>query len=279
MAKEIPNDVIAKWISVDPKASERVSLTPYNFVQNNPMLRIDPDGQLDFNPSEQELKANNLTNDDITRFKSVVDNISNIVKGNNDAMNAIIDNTGFSKEQILSDLEAGNGPCVNIAETPTGMSGTKTGIVVNPTLIKAFANIDPNNSKVLAEQTLGVAISLVHEYTYYGDEVTNATQDQWQTGQKSGEWLPLNNGFQLYDVERGKQNTIKFGKQNHKTSILPERGDAVAYLGYGKEVTLNDNGVRYSVKDKPKLQLLSYPPGRFPTNMIGTTILQTLRVK
>jgi len=32
---------------VDPLASERSWLTPYNFVQNNPVLRIDPNGALD----------------------------------------------------------------------------------------------------------------------------------------------------------------------------------------------------------------------------------------
>jgi len=35
------------WLSVDPLASERSWLTPYNFVQNNPIMRIDPTGALD----------------------------------------------------------------------------------------------------------------------------------------------------------------------------------------------------------------------------------------
>ena len=35
------------WLSVDPLSEERAWLTPYNFVQNNPILRIDPDGMLD----------------------------------------------------------------------------------------------------------------------------------------------------------------------------------------------------------------------------------------
>jgi RHS repeat-associated protein len=37
------------WMSVDPLAHERSWLTPYNFVSNNPVLRIDPTGMLDKN--------------------------------------------------------------------------------------------------------------------------------------------------------------------------------------------------------------------------------------
>ncbi len=38
---------IGRFTSVDPFAEERDWLTPYNFVQNNPILRIDPSGLLD----------------------------------------------------------------------------------------------------------------------------------------------------------------------------------------------------------------------------------------
>ncbi len=35
------------WLSVDPMSSERSWLTPYNFVQNNPIMLTDPTGMLD----------------------------------------------------------------------------------------------------------------------------------------------------------------------------------------------------------------------------------------
>ena len=42
------------WLSVDPQAHDRIWLTPYQFVQNNPLLRIDPNGKLDWKPGLDE---------------------------------------------------------------------------------------------------------------------------------------------------------------------------------------------------------------------------------
>ncbi len=40
------------WLSVDPMSAARPWLTPYNFVQNNPLMLVDPSGLLDGGPGD-----------------------------------------------------------------------------------------------------------------------------------------------------------------------------------------------------------------------------------
>jgi RHS repeat-associated protein len=38
---------VARWFSIDPMAEQRNNQSPFNFVQNNPVVRIDPTGMID----------------------------------------------------------------------------------------------------------------------------------------------------------------------------------------------------------------------------------------
>ena len=41
---------LSRFWTIDPMADERTWVSPYNYVQNNPLNRIDPDGKLDWEP-------------------------------------------------------------------------------------------------------------------------------------------------------------------------------------------------------------------------------------
>ncbi len=59
---EIPK----RWMSIDPLSSEFPDKSPYNFVSNNPINRIDPDGKADYYKSDGQWAGNDLVNDNRT---------------------------------------------------------------------------------------------------------------------------------------------------------------------------------------------------------------------
>ncbi|WP_262496279.1 RHS repeat domain-containing protein [Chitinophaga caeni] len=61
---------IGRWHVVDPMAQKRYWVTSYNYVQNNPMIRIDPNGLTDYilNKKTGEIKQVGEKNDDPDRI-------------------------------------------------------------------------------------------------------------------------------------------------------------------------------------------------------------------
>jgi RHS repeat-associated protein len=61
---------IGRWTTIDPLAQKRYWATPYNYVQNNPMIRIDPNGLTDYtlNKKTGEIKQVGEKNDEPDRI-------------------------------------------------------------------------------------------------------------------------------------------------------------------------------------------------------------------
>jgi RHS repeat-associated protein len=61
---------LGRWLNVDPLPDIRYAHTPYNYVQNSPMFRIDPDGLTDYtlNKKTGEVTQVGKTNDEPDRI-------------------------------------------------------------------------------------------------------------------------------------------------------------------------------------------------------------------
>ena len=55
--------VLGRFWGVDPMSSERVSFSPFNYVQNNPMSRVDPSGMLDAQYENEDAKRQDIMDD------------------------------------------------------------------------------------------------------------------------------------------------------------------------------------------------------------------------
>jgi RHS repeat-associated protein len=126
---------VSIWLSVDPKASERGWLSPYNYCQNNPIGRTDPTGALDGDYFKQDgtylgsdgiddkkvyvvnTSANTLTKNECLTIKSVVD-------GGKSGLGSIADNTISSNTTKLS---LNRDQLLNEARWIYGEGGSQTG--------------------------------------------------------------------------------------------------------------------------------------------------------
>lgn len=56
--------IVSRWISPDPLTEEYSSWSPYNYVMNNPIIFVDPDGQ--------KVELGNLTSSQITKYNASI---------------------------------------------------------------------------------------------------------------------------------------------------------------------------------------------------------------
>jgi hypothetical protein len=138
---QIKPEQVLRWMSVDPMANKREWLSPYNFVQNNPINRTDPTGALDWIPEVQETQN---SSGDVTSAQLVL----KAEKGDNAQTLAKFLNTDQSKANQLY------GTMKNGVVTPTndiaGVAPINAAIkdyVDNPDNYSSFkfGNLTPTN--------------------------------------------------------------------------------------------------------------------------------------
>ena len=89
---------VGRFLSTDPLAAQRSWLTPYNYVQNNPVMRTDPTGALDDNYS--------VDSDGKVRLEESTDDNYDVVYSKSDWDNGNLENGVTIKDTtILSELK------------------------------------------------------------------------------------------------------------------------------------------------------------------------------
>ena len=101
------NSKLGLWLSVDPLAELRPGLSPYNYCQNNPLNRFDPDGNIDLSAIKRE-------------YPKAYSALENIRERITPRMLQLYRNHGgeFSDEILLSDFENGKGPRLLVKDMP-----------------------------------------------------------------------------------------------------------------------------------------------------------------
>lgn len=55
---------IGRWMNIDPLGEKRYNVSPYNYVQNSPMYRFDPNGLTDFTLNRKTGEVKEIKNDE-----------------------------------------------------------------------------------------------------------------------------------------------------------------------------------------------------------------------
>lgn len=278
-------DPIAFAMNVDPLAHKAPYASPYAFCEGNPILYLDPDGRFKKNYNDAMLESVGVTKAQMQRFENIMSNVVNLVRDNPQAMNALEKTSGFSQSRIQSDLSDGHGPGIILEPGTLFKANTQgDGIHIDPQIIRKLASIDPGNTGELAQQALGVALLLVHEYGHNGDQTANGGRSSGQYNVHTthhADGSTMTDKQMLEGVSDLNIPMIRSGSQPWRKSLTGHRGDDVTTAGFGVNVSIKDDGSILMEKGKYSGTVLDGPPipASLPPNAQGSAVLSTLGVE
>ncbi|MGF7028647.1 MULTISPECIES: DUF6443 domain-containing protein [Sphingobacterium] len=268
------------WHAPDPMAEKFAYESPFVYAGNNPVRNIDLGGNLKLQYNAEELRTMGVSRSQIETFRTIVNNVGNLLNNNPLALEAIVNTTGFTAEKIINDLRPGEGPIVEFSLTGDGGAASSDRFVISPKDIQYLQNIDPANREAYNQQLLGIGLTLLHEYGHHGDKVTNDGNNTGQYITKFQERKIGNKTERNYDSDRIGGKNKKTGKQGYKTSLTGHRGTDIEVVGFGVEVRYNygQNVILPNAKysETTSTENLPTPPSELPENVRGDNIRQTL---
>ena len=113
------------WLNVDPLAAKMLNYSPYNFVRNNPINRIDPDGRTDYRIDGETQNINDGHTDlviNVTQkqFDKLQNKFNKGVSGYESYMNKVSVQNGYTTSNKIAD---GSGNRLNTIEMTSHKAG------------------------------------------------------------------------------------------------------------------------------------------------------------
>ncbi|MDD3875999.1 MAG: hypothetical protein PHT69_05225 [Bacteroidales bacterium] len=208
---------LGRFLSIDPLFSAFPSESNYIFSGNSPILYIDVDGKFKLEFSEEQLREWGVTEQQLQSFVNILNNIQSLVESNENAMQALINTTKLSRDEILKDLKNdGDGPVIKFMEGSRANAGSEM-MEIGVEIIKnlTFEDLDTY------EQAFGIALVILDEYSHIGDKRRN---EGLSTGDSD---LP---------------ETNRAGKQNWPWSPVGHRGEDPSVFGFGLRFSIGSSG-------------------------------------
>jgi RHS repeat-associated protein len=151
------DNLVPRFISIDPLAEKRMWISPYNYVQNNPILRIDPNGESDVYLVGEEAQA---------AFKQLQSSTSLTLS--RDGKTGKVTATGETKtdadKTLLAATRDANVNVVVEAVASNPDIGVFEGNEINNGKVNTFQTVTPSNTSQVDEfSNRSKGVTILHE--------------------------------------------------------------------------------------------------------------------
>lgn len=157
---------IGRFTTVDPHAENYYSISPYAYVGNNPIKRIDPTGMIWEDPIEAENLKRNINNRQLNLSKSISENFARLFEGdlNDKELTKVINNINEDITRINNLGQA--------IEDIDRLGNDRDNVYAFSKISGGQHNVHKGDDNIIYIQTSSDAMS-IHEVTHVRQSLTS----------------------------------------------------------------------------------------------------------